>query len=160
MMERAVNAFGTICAALAALLLAALFLLGLSDLMLRNTGFGSLSFATEYSGYLMASIMLLGLGQALRDDKHIRIAMVLDKLPANLRRTLDLSATLIGLGVAALLTFALAHYAAGSFTSGAKSYFASATPLWLPQALLVLGPLSLTLALLQRLLAVLKTGHA
>ncbi len=135
---------------LAALSIALLFILGLSEILLRTFAGYSLPVSLEYSGYLVAFSFFLGLGWTLSEGKHIRLALFEKQLgPA---RMLDLTATLLALVIVTVFTIALITWAAGSYTKGTVSFFPSATPLWIPQAIFSIGPFILTLSVLGRLL--------
>jgi TRAP-type C4-dicarboxylate transport system permease small subunit len=149
---RSIDRLCALAAGLAAVLVAILFLLGLAELLQRNIADISLPFATEYAGYLLAAILTLPLGHVMTQGRHIRVALAFSALPEGLRRTLDIAATLIGLAVAATLAAALLHYAAVTAEDGARSYFASQTPLAIPQAVACIGPVTLVLALVARLI--------
>lgn len=137
---------------LAVLALAALFLLGAAEIAARALFGGSLGFALEYSGYLVALVLLLGGGRTLREGGHIRMRLLADRLPPRPAAIADFAATLAGLILATLLALALADHARGSFLAGSRSWFPSATPLWLPQSLLAFGAVSLALGFLARLI--------
>lgn len=141
---------------LAAMLLAALFLIGFAELVARALFGQSLGFALEYSGYLVAQALLLGSGRALTTGGHIRISLLLDRLSARARATLDFAATAAAFAAAAMLALALIRYTAETAALDARSYFPSATPLWIPQALLAAGPTVLALALLARMIRLLR----
>lgn len=134
-------------AALAAVALAALFLLGLAEVVARTFFAYSIPISLEYSGYLVAAAFLLGSGWTLSAGGHVRLSL-LTASPA-----VDRLATLLGLLLSLALAWGLASWAWGSFHKGDVSYFPSATALWIPQAFLVLGALALSLSLLKRLLA-------
>lgn len=155
-MLRAIDRLCAAAAGLAAGLLGLLFALGLAELIARNVVGIGLAFATEYAGYLLAAILTLPLGHVMTRGRHIRVGLLRDALPAPQQRTLDLAATLIGLVIAAAMSAALVDYAARTFAEGARSYFTSQTPLWLPQALVAAGPCLLTLALVARLVRLLR----
>ncbi|MFQ5348580.1 MAG: TRAP transporter small permease subunit [Rhodothalassiaceae bacterium] len=139
-------------AGLAALALALVFVLGMAEIIARALFATSLGIALEFSGYLTAAALLLGAGEALRQENHIRITLLRDRLPPRGGRILDLAAAFAGLAVAGFLALAIARYALVSFLLDARSYFPTATPLWLPQALLALGAAILATALVARLL--------
>lgn len=148
---------GAVFGALALLLL---FLLGLVEILMRALFSSSLGFALEYGGYLLALSLMLGAGAALIDGAHIRFSLGGELLPKRLTLSLDLAASLIGLLIAAFLSFALIDQALGSWALDARSYFPSATPLVWPQALLAVGPLLLSLAFLARILRLLAGYEA
>jgi len=134
-------------AVLAAAALAALFLLGLAEVVLRTLFAYSIPISLEYSGYLVAASFMLGSGWTLSQGRHVRLALFEG------RKEIDLLATLAALGLSTGLSYGLAAWAWGSFVKGDVSFFPSATPLWIPQSVLALGALVLSLALLKRLLA-------
>jgi len=146
-----IDALALLAARLAAGLLAALFLIGFAELAARAIFDRSLGFALEYGGYLVTHVLLLGSARALGTGGHIRITLLLDRLSARARATVDFAATAAAFAAASMLAVALILYTAETATIGARSYFPSATPLWMPQALLAAGPVVLALALFARL---------
>ena len=126
--------------ALACAALAALFLLGLAEVILRPLGL-SLPFATEYSGYLTGFAFLLGLGPALGAGTHVRLKL--------LGETPPLAMTVLAIIVSAVTAFAVSRWAVSSAVLDARSYFASETPLWVPQAVCAWGLWGLCLSLLR-----------
>ena len=108
--------------------------------------------AVEYAAYLCAFVLLSGSGYALRHGAHIRVAVVLSHLPLRWARALDVLCTLSALWVSGLLTVGLIEQSWRSHVRHTVSYFVMQTPMWIPQALVALGALMLSLALLARLL--------
>jgi TRAP-type C4-dicarboxylate transport system permease small subunit len=136
----------------AAVLLAVLFLLGFSEIVLRS-GFGiSLPFSVEYSGYLLVLVLFLGSGWTLSTAGHIRVTLVSEHISDRAARVLDIVCTIVALVVSTILSVALIEYAYGTWVRGTLSYYSSETPLAYPQALLSVGPIILTLALIARTL--------
>lgn len=124
--------------------LAALFALGLAEILARLFG-RSLSFATEYAGYLTALSFTWGLGPALAADAHVRVTVA----PARW----DWLALPMSLMTAAILALAVALWAVDSALLGARSYFPSRTPLAIPQALMAWGLIMLALSLVRQMAA-------
>ncbi len=141
---------------LAALLLFALFALGLAEIILRSFFATSLPIVTEYSGYLVAMVFFLGSGWTLANGGHIRMSLVQNRLSAGGVRRLDLACSVTALALSGFMAFALGSWAFGTYERGVVSFFPSATPLWLPQALFALGPVILTLALFARIIRLLQ----
>jgi len=141
---------------LAAALLAALFALTFVEVVSRALFDASLGFALEFGSYLVAHVLLLGSGWALMSGGHIRVSLVLDRLSGRARATVELAGSLAGLLVAATLAAALVRYTAETAMLGTHSYFPTATPLWIPQALLAAGPVVLALAFLARVIRLLR----
>ncbi|MGF1606255.1 MAG: TRAP transporter small permease subunit [Rhodothalassiaceae bacterium] len=132
----------TMAGAIAALAL--LVLLGLAEVVLRPLG-ASLAFATEYAGYLTGLAFVWGLGPAMSARAHVRVALAAGRLGP--------VAEGIALLVSALAAWAMLDWAITSLEQGARSYFPSRTPLWLPQILFAWGLAMLVLSVLKRLLA-------
>ena len=137
---------------LAATTLALMFLLGLAEIIMRTFFETSIRVSLEYSGYLVAFSFFLGLGWTLSEDKHIRLALFSGKLSPGGEKLLEFLAVLFSMAVSSVLTIGLIAWAWGSYTKGTVSFFPSATPLWIPQAIFSVGPLILSLSLLGRLL--------
>lgn len=106
----------------------------------------------EYAGYLQASLVLLGASYTLKTGGHIRVNLLLAKLGVRGRRMLDVFCSLLGLAVIAVICWAFFDLFWTSVQTGRRSYFASATPLWIPQAVLVLGSGLLALQFAARVL--------
>lgn len=140
----------------AALILCALFLLGLAEIICRAVFGFSLSFSVEMAGYLAGLSLLWGAGWTLLEGGHIRMTLVLDQLPERWVLAFERIGLWVGMWLSLAMTIALAQWTWGSYVRGDLSFYTSATPLWIPQALLSMGPAFLWSAFLSRLTA--KTG--
>ena len=136
----------------AATLLASLFILGFSEIVLRSAFRISLPFAVEYAGYLLVLVLFLGSGWTLSQGGHIRVNLVSEHIGSRAAKRLDLICTVVAFCVAGLLSFSMIGFAVGTWQRGTVSYFVSETPLAIPQMLLAIGLCILTLALFGRLL--------
>lgn len=143
-------------AALAAVAMGALFILGFAEIVLRTVFSISLTFSIEYSGYLLILSLFLGSGWTLRHSGHIRVSLLSERLSAQAQRHLDILCTLVGLLIAAFIAFAMVRFGWGTFTRGTLSYYSSETPLAIPQLILAAGPCLLTLAMSARLIRLLR----
>lgn len=149
---RSIDRLCLLSAYAAALLLAALFLLGFLEIFLRS-GFGiSLPFSVEYSGYFLVLVLFLGSGWTLSTAGHIRVTLVREHMSDRVAHGLDIVCTIIALIVSAVLTMAMIDYAYGTWVRGTLSYYSSETPLAYPQAMLAIGLIVLTLALVARMI--------
>ncbi|WP_417420693.1 TRAP transporter small permease [Halomonas sp.] len=115
----------------------------------------NLAFAWEYAGYLMGVAFLMGMALALKNDRHIRLKILVKKSNRTLTFGLELFCTLIGALVCAYLTYTLFESSYNAWLFGRLS-LASLTPLWIPKAGLALGAAVLTVQMLVRLLFVLS----
>ncbi len=112
----------------------------------------SLEFSWEYGAFFMAGAFFLGLGWTLQEGGHVRVGILAEYLSPPLARLLDVAATIVGLIISAFLTFALMGLAWSSFVDGSRTFTATATPLAIPQAVITIGALILTLQLAARLI--------
>jgi TRAP-type C4-dicarboxylate transport system permease small subunit len=99
----------------------------------------------EYAGYLQAALVMLGAGYTLQTGGHIRVNLLMARLGQRGMRVLDILCSLLGLAVMAVICWALFDVFWSSLQTDRRSYFVSATPLWVPQAVLVLGSVLLAL---------------
>ena len=111
----------------------------------------SLEFSWEYGAFLMAGAFFLGLGWTLQQGGHVRVGILAEHLSPGGARMLDIAASSVALLIAGFLTMALAGLAWSSFTDGSRTFTATATPLAIPQAVITIGALILTLQLAARL---------
>mgnify|MGYP003668126519 CR=1 FL=1 len=139
-------------AAIAALALALLFVLMLSEIVSRNLLERSLGFSWEVSGYLLGLIIFMASSWSLRNDKHIRITLVREYLPRGGVRWLDLLATLIGVIIAGFFCSAFIGFCLQTWHGGTVSSTPQEIPLIYPRALMALGLLVFTLTLVVRAL--------
>ncbi len=142
--------------------LAAVCLAGIGAIVLaqvggRPIGVGVPS-ANEISGYLVLASTFLALGPALRSGTHIRVHLVLDRCPVRVRRVFE--------GVVLVLAAALTFYATwwtidlvlDSIEYQSVSAGHVAIPLALPQSAMVIGLITLAVALLHSLTEMLRGG--
>lgn len=128
----------------------------------RLLGFSSEA-TTELTGYLMAIGMTWGMAGTLFERGHVRIDVLVQKLPLRLRVWLHL-ASLLALGVvSAFFVYGAWSLSRDSAQLGATDLSALRTPLVIPQGLWAAGLALLllaVLALLCRCLAQLARGKA
>lgn len=111
-----------------------------------------------YAGYAVAAALFLALPDTLRHGDHIRVTLVLQKLPRRSRVAFEY-------GCLATATFLSAYFAWFSvrlvwlsFQFHDVSPAADATPLWIPQILMALGSIGFAVAFADALISRLR-GH-
>jgi len=109
------------------------------DVVARNTLGWSSQSTTELSGYALAFGIAWGLAHALARRAHVRIDLLVMKLPAAVRPWLHLLAMAFLLGFATTLTWAAWMLVDESLLFGARDMSLLGTPLWLPQGLWMAG---------------------
>ncbi|MBC8790380.1 MAG: TRAP transporter permease DctQ [Tagaea sp. CACIAM 22H2] len=104
---------------------------GVSDIFLRGTD--------AYAGYAMAAASFFALAHTLKRGEHIRVTLILQRLPAATRRVMEI----LCLGVAVLMTGFFAWYAWDmvywSWEFESRSDAMDATLLWIPQLAMSIG---------------------
>lgn len=92
-----------------------------------------------YAGYAIAAALFFALPGTLQNGDHIRVTLVLDRLPPRVRSAFEWFC----LSVALVLTVYVAWYALRSvwisYTTHDISPAADASPLWIPQISMALG---------------------
>lgn len=123
----------------------------LLDSLMRLVGLTPFGFIVpsiaEICGFLLAAASFLALAYTLTVGGHIRVGLLVERLPARLRRFTE---TLVG-SVAAMLAvyfgYAVAELAMKSWRFNDVSFGFVAVPLWIPQAVMAIGLFLLALAL-------------
>ena len=149
-MRSALDWLHRLCAVLAALALVSICLLTLASSVGRALGVVVPS-ANELAGYAMAAASFLALAPTFRAGGHIRVQVLLGLLPVRLRHWIELwciGMTLALVGYLAWWAIDLAHQ---SYVFGDVSPGLLPVPLWIPQSLMALGVVVLTLGLIEAL---------
>jgi TRAP-type C4-dicarboxylate transport system permease small subunit len=106
-----------------------------------------------YAGYSIAAALFLALPDTLRQGDHIRVTLLLQKVPERLRNVLEYWSLLAGLGLALYMVWYACRLAWMSYSFNDVSQSADATPLWIPQITMVLGCIGFAVALADALVA-------
>jgi len=101
-----------------------------------------------YAGYAIAAALFLALPEALRRDRHIRVTLLVQRLPRAGRRAAETLAVAIGGALAGALAWYAVKLVRVSREFNDVSTGADATPLWLPQLAMAAGCIGLVLAFL------------
>ncbi len=96
-------------------------------------------FTEEYSGYLQVLIVFFGLAYTLRVGGHITLDLLVERLPMGLRRHVTIVTTVVGLLFIIVLAFSALLFVSDSFQKGTIAPTPRMTPLWIPQAVVLLG---------------------
>lgn len=150
-----IDVLGRLDGWLGALCLAALTLLMLAEVAVRALSDifpwvpADIPVAWEYSSYLMAAAFTFGAAMTLRAGGHIRVTLVLARLSPQGRRWLETVLALLGVGFTGFLAMAMVNFTWRSYASDQVS-ISSATPLWIPQAMITFGVCLLVLQFVGR----------
>ncbi len=155
---RVVELLSAAGAALSGVTFALMTLLILAEILLRTFFDKSTLIASEYSGYTLAAMIYLGLGFSFRQGAHIRITFLRERLKGWALHLLEVGCTAIGAILCVLSTVFLLEMVQTSYHRGATAYTVAETPLWVPQAIILVGLAIMTLQVLAYLLFLLLRG--
>ncbi|MDM7325103.1 MAG: TRAP transporter small permease [Thermus sp.] len=105
--------------------------------------------ALEMAGFATAGLIFLGLAPTLRAGGHIRVRLLLERLPKPARRFTEVLALGLGFPGAFYATWQSWLRVAESYRYGDLAPGLLPLPLWLPQAFLAVGLTFFSLALLE-----------
>jgi TRAP-type C4-dicarboxylate transport system permease small subunit len=145
-------------ARLAAIFMAAIAVLMLSEILARFAFNRSLRITWEISTYAMTAVISLAAADTLKRGGHVRVGILLETLPPSLSRALDILATLLGILIVGFLLQAFGAFVLNSLVRGTRSFEPSRIYLWIPQSLVLLGITMLFIQLLARLVRVAVYG--
>lgn len=142
--SRIADALGVV-AGVALLLMVALLTVHILRRWLTGTGIRG---AGEMSQYLMIALVYCGLAMTLRDGGFLRVDLLLSRLPDRVGAVVSTLVRLLSLAFMVLLTWRTWALMAQSFERGVDSIGVLRLPLWIPQSIVVLGCVALTLQIL------------
>ena len=153
-MRGALERLYEVCGYLAALSIVCIALAILAEVVGRMAGI-LIPAATEFAGYCLASAVFLGLAHTLTRGQHIRVSMLLQRVPGPVRRWLEIWC--LGMGTVLSLYFAwhFCAFAYETFVFGDLGQGLIKTPLWIPQSGLALGLVVLAIAFVDEFVAIL-----
>jgi TRAP-type C4-dicarboxylate transport system permease small subunit len=115
--------------------------------------------ATEAAGLCLAASTFFGLAHTFRRGAHVRISLIVDKLPPQFRRGVELFNCLLGAVVVSFLAWHVSQLALQSYEYNDVSPGLLAMPFWIPQTGVALGVIAFAVALIDELLWLLTGGR-
>lgn len=140
---------GAILSSVAFVLMVGLIVL---EVVLRSFFGKSTLVASEYSGYLLAAMIYLGLGFSFREGAHIRITFLQNRLSPRAYHVLEIGCHLGAVILCILSTIFMCDTVLTSYSRGLQAYTVAETPLFIPQAVVLLGLIMFSLQVLSRLI--------
>lgn len=110
----------------------------------------------DFTGFFLAASTFLALAYTLRAGGHIRVTLLLGRLPAGAHRAFEIAVVLVALAMSAFATWYVILLVHESLEFGDRSSGMVSVPLWLPQLPVALGLSILTLALIDELVGLLR----
>ncbi|MGQ0708294.1 MAG: TRAP transporter small permease [Rhodoferax sp.] len=151
-MKSRLEPFYQLLLALSALSMASTLVVVLLSILSRQIGW-NIRGLDSYAGFAIAATLFLALPQTLRQGEHIRVTLLLQKVPPALRNALEYFCLATALALSCYLAWFSVRLVLGSYEFHDVSQGADATPLWIPQLSMALGCVGLALAFADALLA-------
>ncbi|MEO1549582.1 MAG: TRAP transporter small permease subunit [Pseudomonadota bacterium] len=142
---------------IAALCLIAILLLIVAQMVARWTG-EIFPGAANYAGYAMAAASFFAFAHALNRGAHIRVSLVLNLVPKSVNRIMEIWCFAIATAVMWYFTYYAYWFTYWSWKFNEVSQAQDATPMWIPQSVMVVGGAILAIALTDNLVHVLLRG--
>jgi len=124
---------------------------------IAGTGLGlTIPSYADFTGFFLAAATFLALAYALREGGHIRVTLLLGRLPARAQHRFEIAVVAIALAMSAYASWFIILLVYESFEYGDRSSGMVSVPLWLPQLPVAFGLIILTIALLDELVGLLR----
>lgn len=114
--------------------------------------------ATEFAGYCLASAIFLGLAYTLTGGDHIRVSILLLRLPARARHAMEIFCLALGTALSIYFAWHFCAFAYETYVFGDLGQGLIKTPLWIPQSGIALGLVVLAIAFVDELVTMLGGG--
>lgn len=167
MIRKSLNRLYVGSGALASLLIAAICILVCTQVVFNLiTRFGgrsvnlSIPSYGDFAGYFLAASSFLALAYTLTQGGHIRVNLVLTRLPSRARLVAEVFSLCVSTGVVAFATYYMAKLCLESYEFGDLSAGIIAVPIWIPQSVVLLGLSILTIALADFLVSTIQTRQS
>ena len=155
--------FGACCIGAICLLVVCQVMLNLIDrisTVLTGSAIGlTIPSYADFTGFLLAAASFMALAYTLREGAHIRVTLIVGRLPEKLHRPVEIWCALFALSISLYFSWYTAKLTHESFTYHDLSPGMIAVPIWIPQMALLLGLIVLSIALMDELVTVLR-GNA
>ena len=98
-----------------------------------------LPFVDEYSGYLLALIIMFGLAYGVKTKAHVSVDILLKLLPRRAVNYLETIHLIIALGFVIVILYGTTLLTVDSFVTGRLAWSSVETPLWMVQWVMPVG---------------------
>lgn len=148
---------------LASAVLAAVCLASIAGVMLLQAGMREVGLlfrgADDIVSWLCAASAFLALAYTFRQGELIRVSLLLEKLPPRARRPAETACLVAALLVVGYATWAVAGFVYESWQMQEVAQGLLEIPIWIPQSSLVIGLAVFLVAVIDELLAHLRSGR-
>lgn len=127
------------CAILACGAIATMTVLIVLEVVLRTFFQSTMYFTEEFSGYMVLTILALGVPYAREKNALLTVEFIIDRLSPAVRKKVDFVYGLVSLGFCILLDWYVIELLVKSIERDIHAPTVVRTPLWMPQLLLPIG---------------------
>ncbi len=138
-LQRTVATLSTWAAYAAGLVMFGMVIIIMVEITLRTFFNQSTFIMDEFVGYGLAAMTFLGLGYTLRENGLIRMKLLITLLSGAARRVLEVFCVITTLALAVYMTAYFWRSVARNWERESVSASIAEVPLWMPEALLLLG---------------------
>lgn len=110
----------------------------------------------DFAGWLLSATIFFGLAYTFNTGGHIRLTILLSKLPAKIRKAFEIFALFMGIGIVAFMAYYTSYTVYESYDFGDVSDTYLPVPLWLVQLPMAVGSILLLFACVDSLLVALS----
>ena len=153
-MRRALDALYLGCGWLAALFLAGICVLMLSQAILREFGV-LIRGADDLTAWFCAASAFLALAHTFKNGDLVRVGLLLERLDERVRRYFELFSLAVAAAFVAYMTWAVGSYVYESWAMDEVAQGLIKAPLWIPQMSFLVGAAALLIAVVDELILVL-----
>lgn len=151
--DRMLRGIALAAAIVAGIVLLVMTLLISVEVVQRSLLNRSFLFIDEYSGYMVLVVLAFGVPLALMDDALLRVDILIDRVKRGRRRWLQVVYDAASLVFSLIATYHFTLFAYGSYTHGIFAPTPMMTPLYLPQSIIAIGFIMLSVCLAWRTVA-------
>lgn len=156
-LKRALDRVYDLCGVLAAACVAAISLLVFSEIILRFFG-GTIPGVIELAMFSLLAASFLALAQTLRRNEHIRITILIGRVPMRARRWLEMWSLAVSACIFATMAYYTVIMAFESYEFNEMSDGVVGIPLWIPQVIMFVGIVLVTIAFIEELITTARGG--
>jgi TRAP-type C4-dicarboxylate transport system permease small subunit len=127
----------------------------LYDVTARALGAPTL-WALEFTGYVMVGAAVLAAGEVLHKDGHFDVRLFVDMLPARVQRVLDTAVAALSMLFIVAVTVGVFQLLAQTHQFGFRSPTLYRVPLIIPQSVLAIGFVLLSLAAIGKVVGAIR----
>jgi TRAP-type C4-dicarboxylate transport system permease small subunit len=143
--SKGINRLTWLAELLAEIGLIGLLLIVIHEVIVRYVFDSPTLYSVELSEYLLVLVVFMSIGWVLKEDRHVAVTFVVDRLPEKMRLGLKLLTSLLTMAFLGIIVWKGGKTTLTAYTGNYHSSSLLDFPMWIPYALIPLGALVLSL---------------